>query len=254
MLQRVLALGDDSTVYAGGDGIYAFTPAGNLRCHFEAGVGRLMSSPVIGADGTSYATDQSGELVAFGPDTAVRWRCRLDAEGGTAPPALGADGRIYCVDGDGTLYAVRSDGTLGWRIRLDSTSSVEPCAPSIGPDGTIYCACANLLHAVAPDGRLRWGYACYSLITSTPAVAEDGTVLVGTWDGYLVALTPGGSVKWQYGVPGWVTSSPVIGPDGSIIFGTTDGLYVLQGTASLARSPWPMFQHDPGHSGREAGE
>ena len=54
------------------------------------------------------------------------------------------------------------------------------------------------LHALNPDGSLKWKYQTGSIVNSSPAVAPDGTIYVGSSDYYLYALNPDGSLKWKY--------------------------------------------------------
>jgi hypothetical protein len=49
-----------------------------------------------------------------------------------------------------------------------------------------------------------------------------------------------------------IHSSPVIGRDGTIYFGAANRIYAVEGTASLANSPWPMYHQNPRHTGRVA--
>lgn len=70
------------------------------------------------------------------------------------PIAIDADA-IYEAGEDGSLYAfAQSDGSSRWQHRV---SAGALGAPTIGSDGTIYVTGArHNLHAVAPDGTLRW--------------------------------------------------------------------------------------------------
>jgi outer membrane protein assembly factor BamB len=107
------------------------------------------------------------------------------------------------------------------------------------------------LYAVGPDGNVKWHFATPDEIRSTAAVAADGTIIFGCDDHMLYALDPNGSLLWARGTGGHVRTSPTIAPDGTIYFGSSDHcLYALAGTSPLADSPWPMFHHDPQHTGR----
>ncbi|HID10361.1 MAG TPA: hypothetical protein EYP17_03555, partial [Candidatus Latescibacteria bacterium] len=61
-----------------------------------------------------------------------------------------------------------------------------------------------------------------------------------------------GSLKWKFktGLP--VFSSPAVGPDGTVYVGSDDGyLYAIYSSSyGLADSPWPMFGHDTMHTRR----
>ena len=64
-------------------------------------------------------------------------------------------------------------------------------------------------------------------VRSTPAVAADGTIYVGSDDGHLYAIDPeDGSLKWRFpsfGSIGAVRSQPAVGNAGTIYFGSNDG-------------------------------
>jgi len=98
--------------------------------------------------------------------------------------------------------------------------------PVIDSDGTIYCkgaynALDRYLYAIYPDGTEKWKYKTDGLILgSSPAIAEDGTIYVGSWDTGLYAINPDGTKKWRVGTGGSIASSPTISEDGTIYVGT----------------------------------
>jgi outer membrane protein assembly factor BamB len=138
-----------------------------------------------------------------------------------------------------------------------------PGGPAIGEDGTIYVATggdnvdrgAGSLYAINPDGTLRWRFqfpllgTCRQVAASTtPAIADDGTIYVHTQpgytpsgaqctagDSYLFAVRPNGTEKWHFAFNGGAAvfsgdflSSPTIGADGTIYATSADtGLYAI---------------------------
>ena len=57
-------------------------------------------------------------------------------------------------------------------------------------------------------------------VLSTPAVAKDGTIYIGSMVGKVFAINPDGTRKWQFDTGGTtVESSSAIGADGTIYFG-----------------------------------
>jgi outer membrane protein assembly factor BamB len=78
-------------------------------------------------------------------------------------------------------------------------------------------------------------------------------VYVGSGDHCLYAINPEGTLKWTCKTGDWVDSSPAIGPDGTVYVGSEDGyLYAIYtNNGGLADSSWPMFRHDEKHSGRK---
>jgi outer membrane protein assembly factor BamB len=111
-------------------------------------------------------------------------------------------------------------------------------SPAIGEDGTIYFGCQATerrlgqakLHALRPDGTVRWAYETTGgEISAPPAIDSDGTIYFGTHEFYgfgdykLYALRPDGTPKWEPFMPDpgmGVASSIAIGADHTIYFGT----------------------------------
>jgi outer membrane protein assembly factor BamB len=126
-------------------------------------------------------------------------------------------------------------GIEKWRFYTDGW--VED-SPIIDSDGTIYFG-GNYgglpwyLFAVNPDGTEKWKYKTGGLIWgSSPAMAEDGTIYVGSWDTKLYAINPDGTQKWATGSGGSIASSPAIADDGTIYFGT-----MSSGNSIIAMNP-----------------
>ena len=138
------------------------------------------------------------------------------------------------------------DGAQRWAFSTLSSATAGDVisSPSVGPDGTIYlgvevgsstsATSSGRLFAVKPDGTQRWVFTTPDWVDSAPAVAADGTVYFGCWDGNLYALRPDGTKKWTYQAAGFVSSSPAIGADGTIYFGSSGGnLYAVNPDGTL---------------------
>ena len=103
------------------------------------------------------------------------------------------------------------------------------------------------VYDVARDGTLKWSYATGDIIFSSPAVAHDGTVYIGSDDDHLYAVTP------REGKPRWIVQlgacpqrvgigpeasrcdvdgGPTIGPDG-VIYTGGDGIYAINPDGTL---------------------
>jgi len=226
-------------------------------------------------------------LFALTPQGEVKWVVHLPNVNEFPSLAIGADGTIYVTLSDsrsapaefkGQLAAVTPTGTIKW-IFNDSEFGAESgvSAPVIGMDGTIYFVAGGfsigVLFAVTPTGQFKWIFfkegikdAICDPLSSTPAVGADGTIYIGTCDKRLVAINPDGSVRWQFQVS---TEAPLNGSIGGMLLGngvvyfisdqrhtiSTDIVLYAVATDSpgLANSSWPMFQHDPQHTGRAQG-
>ena len=116
-------------------------------------------------------------------------------------------------------------GVEQWRFRTIANGAIESGAV-IDKTGTIYFGSMGSdrrFTALYPNGTLRWEYKTGNLIWSDPAIAEDSTVYVCSWDCYLYAFYQNGSVKWMFHGGGSLSSSPAIGQDGTIYFGGAHG-------------------------------
>lgn len=91
-------------------------------------------------------------------------------------------------------------------------------------DARVYSDYTFELRVGAP-GELLWSYDTGSWIDSSPAVADDGTIYIGSTDDYLYAFNSDGSVKWNFLTDVNVRTSPAIGTDGTIYFGSGNGFY-----------------------------
>jgi len=109
-----------------------------------------------------------------------------------------------------------------WRFQCDWVEDT----PVIDNEGTIYVgggyqALNRYLIAIHPNGTLKWRFKTEGLILgSSPAIAEDGTIYVGSWDDRLYAINTNGTLKWRSKITGGsIGSSPIISDDGTIYFG-----------------------------------
>ena len=280
------SIGPDGTVYFfTNDSLYAIGPDGVRRWAHYMTAECLFNAPAIGADGTIYAGSTDHSLHALNTDGSLRWLFPTD-DAIFGAPVIGADGTIYVGSRDSCLYAIRPDGTMLWRYQLEDWIGATA---SLDSDGTIYIGCHDL-HALNPDGTLKWTYDIGGWIYAPATIAPDGTVHVSSADSYHHALDPDGTLKWRYKgrdlnysaaamavdgtayagwgfgfgalradgtllwalphVSSWVWSSPLIGPDGTVYVCLDGYLYALVGDLASATSAWPMYQHDPQHTGR----
>ncbi len=92
----------------------------------------------------------------------------------------------------------QADGTPRWAGPF-TTGGYIASSPAVAPDGTLYIGTQDkYLYALTPTGALKWRFLTGDWVDSTPAVAADGTVYFGSWDGKLYALTPAGTKKWDF--------------------------------------------------------
>jgi outer membrane protein assembly factor BamB len=182
-------LGADGTIYVGTWDNYfnAINPNGTLKWRFLTG-NHVKGVPSIAPDGTIYFGSWDGYLYALYPNGTMRWRYKVGS-GTETTPAIATDGTIY-VGGD-ALYAVYPNGTMRWTFNLGPDRHIFQSCPAITTEGIIYVGTdigngvAGEILAVNPNGTERWRKIISDeLVDSSPAIAADGTVFIGSTGGY----------------------------------------------------------------------
>ena len=125
-----------------------------------------------------------------------------------------------------TATSTRSTPTARSRGASAAASPVQQ-HPVVGPDGTVYIGMDGALHAITPDGAVRW---TATLGTTTlpggPALSPDGQTIyafghdVSGPVGDPVRVPPDGTLRWQYsGFYGYypALSPPTVAADGTVI-------------------------------------
>jgi len=240
------AVGPDGTVYVTERwSLIAVSPRGAILWTMASTV-PLEAAPAIGEDGTLYigarTNASNGRLTAVAPDGTVLWVLQ-GIDGIRGSPAIGADGTLYAV-GFYHVYAVDPLGGILWTYDKN-TDRAFLSSPALAADGTIYIGDADgLLHAIKPDGTLRWTFRARDSIRSSPAVGTDGTIYFGAYDGRLHAVDPDGTERWtlQLRDSGAIFGSPSIGPDGTIYVGA-HGIFAVSPDGSLRWSSRVIGTH-----------
>lgn len=256
----------DGTIYVGSTkylwAIYPDGLNGYVNIQDRCTNGPYTSSPSIGPDGTVYI-GSCGPFQGGVHSVGINWWHFKNAGEVRSSPAIGSDGTIYVGSEDGGFYAINPDGSQKWVVDTNTIYS----SPVIGIDGTIYIqASGGGLYAINPDGTEKWHNHLLGTIAaaSTAAIGDNGTIYVqgcqfvgSTSRGGLFAFNPDGTEKWLFKPsspdPCFASgiSSPAIGTDGTIYSVMDDKLYAIHSDSDgLAKSPWPMFNHDAKHTGR----
>jgi len=157
--------------------------------------------------------------LAWTPGARERWSYSLLVGQSVGQPidqdaelAVAADGTVYAVaslsdpaatSGMGVV-ALSPDGQLVWQLPVDG---VPAPGFSIGVDGTLYTTStpsvtdaqghlAGYLHAVAPDGQVRWRLDLGGPL-GEPAIGADGTIYVSSGQ-RLYAVRSDATMAWTY--------------------------------------------------------
>jgi len=139
-------------------------------------------------------------------------------------PTLDSSGNIYFGALNGRVYSIDDDGNERWSAQ---TGDWVESSTALSPDeSTIYVGSwDNSLYAIdSASGVVKWTFATGSLIFSSPAVAEDGTVYFGGADGFVYGLSPDGISLWETLIGGEVDASIAVGPNGNLYAATSEGV------------------------------
>jgi outer membrane protein assembly factor BamB len=218
-------IGADGTIYAASNAgvLHAIDPDTGEDLWAVDGGGSygidLSTSPAVMPSGLILWPGPDSALIAVSPEGRVLWRKKFPGQ--PTSPAVMADGSVVVGDTAGQVAAMTPtvDGPgVRWEIGLGE-QSYGSVARSV--DGaTAYQSVTSGVVAIR-EGTVVWRWRIPSeIVEVSPAVAPDGTVVIGTNDNYQYGLRPSdGTVRWRHARPRWTYSSPGVTRDGISYFG-----------------------------------
>jgi outer membrane protein assembly factor BamB len=127
------------------------------------------------------------------------------------------------------IYALSDDRTLYALSPLGQERWRFPvgrklsAGPVVAYDGTVLVGTqSGILLASGANGRLRWMFAPRTGSCLNPALGADGSIVLATASGMIYSLTYRGEERWRYQVRAELAASPSIATDGTVYIGTTD--------------------------------
>ena len=134
-----------------------------------------------------------------------------------------------CAGGDITALD-RSSGAVRWSLSMGSGVAYSSPMPSkdqllvyIGTDD------GKVVAISVETGKSVHLFQTGDTVTSTPCVAPDGSVFIGSHDNNLYKLDAQLNLVWKFATAGQVWSSPAVSDDGAMVFvGSVDkGIYCV---------------------------
>ena len=168
-----------------GDGLFALTPAGRLSWNVPTPE-PVEVSPAIATNGIVVFGSNDREEWGIDPDGRIRWRERIGNYTYSSPLALPGRRVIY---GNHSGQMTLLDSDTGALVRRDQGSGELWTAAAVDRAGDVYFA--NRLGSVYgfdARGRRLFQFDAGGKFDSYPALAADGTLLVGDDDGVLYAI------------------------------------------------------------------
>ena len=248
--------------------IYCVNPEGVIL--WENNKVSLFSPALDETNGIVYVAGEDGYLTAYDTsDGSTRWKVLVEEP--VSGMCVGPDGTVSLRTTTGTAVFLVSVTPWGTRsvVPIDPDSTLNPAVrpgpeskaqgegasyPVIDVDGTFYFGNSNKFYAFTRSGAKKWDFTAGGEITGTAAIGADGTIYFGSADGRINMLNRSGTLVGWFDAGSAIQGSPTLAPNGMLYFGAADGkLYGLEtGSPGLAKSAWPMYMHDPRHTGRAA--
>lgn len=183
--------------------------------------GPVASQVTVSPDGTTlYATTLAGSVVALDRvDGARRWSTTL-GDRVYSTPLVAPDGTLFVGTDAKRLAALSPRGEVLLRLETDGEAD---SAPTFGKGEMIVFSAGRFVYASRRGGDLAWRFAAKGKVFTSPAVTDDGLVVVGSQDHRLYAIEPSGALSWSIDLGADVDGAPAIADDGSIYVGTDAG-------------------------------
>jgi hypothetical protein len=141
---------------------------------------------------------------------------------GRAPLAVALVAACSLACSSQSPQALRSAAAFDLAVPVAALASNGPAAPKLGGSGE-------------PEAvSIAWAFRAGAPLAAAPGIGADGSVAVGSVDGYLHVLRPDGSFRWGYTLRGPLVGRPVVASNGAI-FAAADpnGLYALDADGTL---------------------
>jgi len=216
-----------------------------LECRYNHGhEGDVNTSPAIGLNGTVYfAQGQSqyglGPVVAIepAPDCGVppvgdasgeKWHIKADTTIGSSSPAVVKEANgtfLYIGDNSGFVHK--------YQDCLEPFTATSPCS---GPGGA---SVADVVEVWDPPVRIG------SKVRASPVIGDDGTVFIGSSNGFMALDPETGAILDTFDTGGFVTSTAALAADGTLYVGSQSAgkkkyLFALKWSGSELTKYW-MF-------------
>jgi outer membrane protein assembly factor BamB len=178
-------------------------------------------NPAIGADGTTYVTG-GDSLYAFSPSGQLRWQVKTP-QPVEVSAALAQDGTVVFGSDNKIEYGVRPDGSVRWQHPIGNFTYSSPVGVSgdLVVYGN-HSGVVSVLDAA--DGQLVRSVAGTGQIWTSAAVDSRGDIYFATQDGDIYGFGPTGGKLFAIDVGGAFDSYPAIAADGTLLIGGSDGV------------------------------
>ena len=191
----------------------------------------IVTTPTITSDGLVIVTGTDGCIHAVDErDGQVAWVHCTSGSGIVTDPVLTPTGQIITMDEVGVVRSTSSVGGSLWDADLET--AVGTCTPTVHPDGSIWVGTldpAKGLVRISAAGVITDEFILPSdeTVSASPAILQNGTVIIGTRQGTVYAMDEFGDILWAATLGGEILRGLSVG-HGLVAVGSTDfNLYAL---------------------------
>ncbi len=181
------AVGPDGSVYTtSGDSLVAVRDGKELWRYASGSESEV--SPAIALDGTVVFGSNDQYEYGVSPAGKLRWRYRIDTRTYSSP-VITHDGLAYFGDNHGVLSTLDArSGALVSRVSgLEKPPGIWT-APAVDAHHDVYFGSSNHIFGFDQEGKRLLDVETGGTVDSYPALAADGTLLIGSEDGFLYAI------------------------------------------------------------------
>lgn len=192
---------------------------------------RTTYSPNISIDGkTIYIAGFDSSLFAISTNGNLNWKMSLPQETINGELTISPNGEtLYLFTNMNRIVAADTSGQINWTMQLGEPSQFMSgdntynrstlCAPTVDSDGNIYIYSNIGMHAISPEGYIRWEYpfGLYGVgFNNGITIGPYGGIFM-TKNGYSAVYNYDGSLRWEKIY--WNQNRLIIDKQGNSYFG-----------------------------------
>ena len=169
----------------------------------------ISSPPVIGSDGTIYATGEGEKMVVFAinPDGTQKWKREFGPNWAQAVSVtVDSSDNLYVYDrAFASLYKLDTEGNIKWGFTLpefENKRAYTWAPPVVNEDGITHMRVKGIIYSIDSNGLLKWkfdtGSGEFSDSKATSAFDSGVVYAVSGDDKVIFAIGQDGKERWRY--------------------------------------------------------